>query len=624
MKRKYMISQVNQNKQGIAAQTASDESPPNSPFIGTPRTINETNNNNRGGIWDELVQLAKVPRNRRRFTAGLIMFALSVYLLSGRAYEHLRLFMPLPSWQTLQQRTEPSFHLNAAALQNLSSIHETVKRFRERQNASEDTIYGILAVDAISFQREMIITNNGVIEGSISNETLDEQQIIQLQQSFSELEEFWKKQHAALISDAFVFQFQPFDALLPSFVVHIKPSTQGKATESTVELLQEIDVQLRRANVECVGYAMDGDTTYSKMHKEFYSKYEREIRTNPSLDNYSWITEKKLVVSDPLHLLKRARYRMLAAETSLGLTEGSEIIRADTLREVLTLPSKVFSNHKFTKMHDDLPVSMFSLSSLIELYEKQPCYTAYFLPFCLLNAALCEKDLVIEERFNFIELSLYYMIAYIEEAETSVVKLPDRKSATNKVVRLFSSGLAKEFCNTAASILGIMQRFNGAINLNRVGTNPLEHTFGLIRMRSRYKHTYQNMLKSLNVTLMWKTAASFLGVGSKITGRRTYYGRTLMRDLNGYRNVLPFNPRDVAIAHHFAFGLPISSRELESWNMNFVAAQSGEIMSEFAMSLASVYRRLYPNTKTIRLNSRSICVTAGQNLCMVKRESELK
>ena len=123
---------------------------------------------------------------------------------------------------------------------------------------------------------------------------------------------------------------------------------------------------------------------------------------------------------------------------------------------------------------------------------------------------------------------------------------------------------------------------------------------------------------------MWKTAASFLGVGSKITGRRTYYGRTVTRDLNGYRNVLPFNPRDVAIAHHFAFGLPISSRELESWNMNFVAAQSGEIMSEFAMSLASVYRRLYPNTKTIRLNSRSICVTAGQNLCMVKRESELK
>ena len=32
MKRKYLMSQVNQKRQGIASQTSSDESPPNSGF----------------------------------------------------------------------------------------------------------------------------------------------------------------------------------------------------------------------------------------------------------------------------------------------------------------------------------------------------------------------------------------------------------------------------------------------------------------------------------------------------------------------------------------------------------------------------------------------------------------
>lgn len=620
MKRRFLMSQVNQRKQKSPSETSSDEIPENTSFMGTPRTISGT----KGAILDELVQLSRVPRNRRRFSVGVIVFAFSLYLLSSRAYEHLRLFLPLPSWRTLERRTEPSFKFNIDALQNLSLVHETVGRFRERENISDCIIYGILAVDAVSFQREMIITNNGVIEGGVSNETLDEEKVIQLQQSFSEFEEFWKSHHAALISDAFVYQFQPIDALLPSFVVHIKPSTQGKATESTVELLREIDAKLHSVNVECVGYAMDGDSTYAKMHRDFYDKYERRIRTNPFFDNYSCITENKLIVSDPLHLLKRARYRMLGTDTHLGLVESCDTIRVDTLRRVLTLPSKIFSEHKFTKMHDDLPVSLFSLSSLVELYERQSCYVAYFLPFCLLNAAIAEKDLLLEERVNFLEVSMYYMLAYVEEVETSETKLPDRKSSKSKSVRLFSSSLAKEFCNTAASLLGIIHRFNGTINLNRVGTNPLEHTFGLIRMRSRYKHTYQNMLKSLNATLMWKSLVKSLGVGSKVSGRRTYYGRTVTVEGKGYQNVLPFTPRDLAIAHHLVFGLPISSRELDSQNINDVVTESAEIVSAFAMNLASVYRRLYPNTKTIRLNSRSICVTAGQNLCMVKRKSDLE
>ena len=532
--------------------------------------------------------------------------------------------MPLPSWQTLQARTEPSFKFNANRLQNLSAIPDVVARFRQQEEIGDERIYGFLAVEAVSFHRELIVTKNGVVEGTLSNETIEMEKIAELQESFAEFENFCKEQRDVVISDAFVFQFQPINASLRSFIVHIKPSSQGKATERTIEIFRAIDRDLEALNVICLGYAMDGDTTYSKLHKSFYETYSGYVTGDPLFYNFSLVSETRLIISDPLHVLKRARYRLLSSATHVGLTSSSSIISIDVLSEILTLPSKVFSEQKFTKMHDDLPVSLFSLGSLIEIYEKQPCYAAYFLPFCLLNAAISEKDLSLEERINFLELSFYYMLAYVEEASTVPIKLPDRKSATSRAVRLFPSSLAKEHCNTVVSILAVLYGHNGTINMNRLGTNPLEHTFGLIRMRSRYRHTYQNMLRTVNTTMLWKSLVSFLGVGSKVSGRRTYYGQTVEVRLRMSPNVLSMNPRDLAIAHHMEFGLPISSLELESWNMNFIAGHSDQIVNNFMVNLASIYRRLYPQAKPVRLNSRSIYVSAGQNLCMIKRESEFR
>ena len=124
--------------------------------------------------------------------------------------------------------------------------------------------------------------------------------------------------------------------------------------------------------------------------------------------------------------------------------------------------------------------------------------------------------------------------------------------------------------------------------------------------------------------MMWKSLANFLGVGSRVSGRRTYYGQTVAVSLEISPSVLSMTPRDVAICHHLEFGLPISSLELEAWNMEFLVSHSDQIVSNFMVTLASIYRRLYPQAKAVRLNSRSICVCGGQNLCMIKREGELQ
>ena len=617
-KRRFLLAQRRARHENSGSEESSSES---GAFLGTPRRVNEPNTR-QIGFTRELMNLARMPANRRRFSTALIAMAMALYIMSSSCYEYLRNFVPLPSRQTLMARSVGPMHFNATKLQNLSNLPDVCAHYRTRNEIGNATVYGVLAVDAVSFTRQLVISKTGIIQGSICNETVDAKRLHEMHASFTEFESFWSEKHSALISDAFVFQFQPINVSSKSFVCHITPSTQGKATERTVETLEEIARQLHVLNFEVLCYAMDGDTSYSKLHKTFYSEYLKVIPKDPFFTNFSqsW---GKMVISDPLHVLKRARHRLLGASVHLGLTEGSDVIDVETLRSLLSLPSKTFWNHTFTKMHDDLAVSLFSLTSLIELYEKRVEYTQYFLPFCLLNAALSEKDLTVEERVNFLEVSFYFMLAYMQELKASPVTLPDRKTGSRTDVRPFSSNLGTELCNTIVSMLSVMFRFNGSLNLNRLGTNPLEHTFGAIRMRSRYKHTYDSMVKSLGKIETWKAVSSFLGVGSRICGRKTYYGQTVDVVLGSNNRVLPMDARRTVVALHIFFGYPISAQELEPWNIEFAISNHEVIVHQFFESIATIHRRLYPEPRKVKLNSRSILVTGGSNTCMIKRDHEL-
>ena len=622
-RREYVALKRRYNLLNRRSNTSSESSGCSSPFVGTPRRVVEP-----GGpmkILDELKRLSGVPACRRRFSADLIAMAFSVFLLSSAAYAYLRNFLPLPAKQTLYAKMGSSTRLNATRLLNVSSLPDVIQDYREENGILDPTaIFGVLAVDAISFQRELIVSNTGVVQGSLFNETISADRLAELHSTFSEFENFWREHHSALISDAFVFQLQPLNATLRSLVVHISPSSQGQATEKTIELLEQIDACLRDLSVDVIASAMDGDRAYGKLHRRFHLEYSQAMIREPKFANFS-ILPGKMIISDPLHILKRARYRLLGAQTHVGPLETSPIMNVTILRSLLSLPSKVFSDQKFTKMHDDLAVDLFSLTSLVELFEKKIEYVPYFLPFCLLNAALSEKELTIEERANFLEVSCYYMLAYVQELTRMPVKLPDHKSCTRSDVRPFSLTLAIEYCNTAVSLLSILCRFNGSVNLNRAGTNPLEHTFGAIRMRSRYKHTYDSMIRSIGCTETWKRLARSLGVGSSVSGRKTYYGRTVIKapTLDCRRCVLPTNARDTVVALHVAFGFPISSPDFESWNMSRMIFTHKETLQQFVVAIETIHRRLHPGMKKVTLNSRSICVTAKSNLCMVKREREL-
>ena len=592
-----------------------------SAFHGTPRRISDKDPVPHQ-CFTEICKQGRVKPNRRRFTMPVIAMAMALYLISGPAYEFLRNFFPMPSRQTLYFRTSFGLRFNATQLGNVSFIKNVVDNYRDENNVTDEEIYGILAVDAISLDKEMIITKDGLVYGGIESEVLSKEALTKIQTHFQELEQLWRNKSSVIISDAFVFQFQPVIATFRPFVVHIAPSTQGKATQEHVGLLEEISKRLSEHRIMVIGYSMDGDSTYRKLHDRFYTEYEETVRSDNRFVNFSKISSC-LIVSDPLHILKRARYRLLGSIVHAGLTNSTEAIDADALAAVLNLPSKVFSSQKFTKMHDDLPISLFSFESLVHLADEKPVYLAYFLPFCLLNIGLSEKGLSIEERINFLEVAFYYVLAYLGELKEKPSQLPDVKTARNAHVKLFPQNLALEMTNTLASILSVMYSFNGTIHLNRIGTNPLEHTFGAIRMRSRHKNTYQKLVKSVGDMETWKKMVSVAGTGGKISGRRSYYGQLVSTNISFSPCVLNMNPRDIAVAAHMIYGLPISSKELDCWNMNFVSQVACDVFTEFVSTLRTIYRRLYPKDKTISTRSRSILVTSGRGILCNKKRIDL-
>ena len=618
--RKDRMRQLRRGNRAIAESERACESAGCSPYRGTPKYIG--GKMKRYQCLEELHSVKDLPPNRRRFGMQVIAMSLALYLISGTAYTFLRQFVPLPSRQTLHTRTSATVRFNPELMNNLSRVKEIVQNYRDGNNQTRDNIVGILAVDAIAFDRELVVSKTGLVTGTLTSEIIDTDTLQKIQEDFEELENLWRTKFNTIISDAFVYQFHPINPVFRPFIVHIRPSTQGKATNEEVHVLEVLSDLLADNGVTVLGFAMDGDSTYRKLHNVFYDEYNDRIRCNHAFINFSGISSR-LIVSDPLHILKRARYRLLGSDVHLGMTNGSQIIDVERLKQVLNLPSKVFSNQQFTKMHDDLPISLFSFESLVKLAVNEPTYLAYFMPFCLLNIGLSEEGLSIEERINLFEVAFYYVFAYRGEIKNAPRLLPDQKSARNTHVRLFPEQLTLELSNTLASILSVLYSYNSTIHLNRIGTNPLEHTFGTIRMRSKYKNTYKKMVKSVGEIETWKKMVAILGTGGKISGRKSYYGRMVSVNLSISPCVLNMNPREIAIAAHMTYALPISNTEMDCWNMNYLGTCSNEVFNNFIYTLSSIYRRLYPTPKNVATNSRSILVTSGRNILCKKSDIKL-
>ena len=552
------------------------------------------------------INALKKPR-QRRYSLFFKLFSMGLLLISFNGYKYLRNILPLPSPNLLMNNYKLSLNFEYEVLTNLSNINSLTQKYKQKENISEnDIIKVVLAVDAISFNPILTIDKSGTVYGTINTEKIDDVKLKKLNQDFTAFEKFVQKRKKFIVTDAFVYQVQPLLPFYNSFVIHVHPSTQGKGTDREVELLFKIKEIIENQNFEVISFAFDGDSVYNKLHDNMYNGYSNIVKNNPKFLNFSNINQLN-VISDPLHLLKRGRYRLTSSKIHCGLTNYSEIINLSTIQNIFKYPEITFSNSQITKMHDSLATRLFSFYSLKTIIESNNTnYLSYFLPLCLLNIALSEKDITNIERINLLEISFYYCLILKEESNSTSKLLPSKRTKNNQDVRLFDNIFLMQLSNTLFTYLKILYSYRGSINLNRLSSNPLEHTFGLIRMRSRYSHIYSNAIKSLGKVELLKKISKIIQPGEPINGRKSYYGKTIFNNFTDFQSVFNYDPREIAICLHFYFNLPITYADIICDNMEDFLFLSKEIINNFQLNLLNIYYRCYPTQRNNKLTSNEI------------------
>lgn len=144
---------------------------------------------------------------------------------------------------------------------------------------------------------------------------------------------------------------------------------------------------------------------------------------------------------------------------------------------------------------------------------------------------------------------------------------------------MFPTAFVTEYCNTVTSLLRVLTTERGLVALNRIGCNPVEHLFGLIRMRSRDVHTFEKLKRTLGKIELHRHMKKEFGVGVPVNKRISYYAQTIFCTQVTPNAALQVNSRDAVIARLKEFGLPI--REIVPWDIESIFALSSDIVTCF-------------------------------------------
>ena len=568
-------------------------------------------------ILQDMVSNSERPPCRRRYTVATLAFAFLIATTSFTCYNLLRRFLFLPSYCVVWKYFRDDLRQFESYVTDINKLPSYLEHLTETLGQEKELIAesgGFLAVDAMSLRPHVYVTKDGFVEGVLDHETVSDEILAPIKERWEAYERYLASIKNKTITDSFVYQYQPIAANARCFTVFIEPSTQGKATGTQIDRLSDLARLLEEHGFPVEGFSFDGDTTYSKLHATFFDNYNRVVTQDTSFENFSVLTGLS-IVSDPLHLIKRARYRILSSKIHGGFENTTEsVISVDSLRSQLDLPSAVWSNEKYTKMHDDIAVRLFSLETLASLFEKRNMTAlTYFLPICLLCASLEEPNLRVEEKCNLLVLGLYYMLAYYAMLSESPSQLRQKKTRTSIHLCPFDGVFVREYCNTVCSILKVLYKVNGTIGLNRVGSNPVEHLFGLIRMKSHSVHTFDKMILIMSKAILQQKFIKEIGENQRIDKRLTNFAKDVINNPWSAKNGLNMHPRDLAFTFHCIFGFPVNVRDLMVWDATSLFEIRDEIFEKFRSQVLSLSARCRGSLRR-RLTSTEVKLTKGSQI----------
>ena len=579
---------------------ANRETPPPEPPVSRSAPVTPVKDNprvqNTITVINNLQANIRVHSNHWHWHTTVLLFFGSMLLMSFGAYSLTQRFMITPSYNTLMKFMNSNINFEVENLLDINFINIICDNYRTTyEMLDNDTVPIVLGVDALSLVPDVKINKkDGKITGLVNNLNITNEQKQVLVDNINLQEKLIKSFKNLTIKAAFVYYAQPLNPVLPCFPVHFNAAVDGKANETEKNLLIEISARLRLNNFKVISYSADGDSGYQSL---IDNNLHSQMIDRPVLD-----FSTPLFISDPLHLLKRGRYSLLANKL-VPLKKTENPIDQKRLKEILNLPSVVFDNSKITKMHDKLPLQLFTIENFFDLDDYSlHKEAAYFLPFALLIEAIDDNKLEIGDRVDFLEICAYYLMMYKNiSSETSSREKAAQNGSKNGKKVMFPYKFIDDLLTTVISINTILIYYNDTLSMNRLGTNPIEHHFGLLRLKAKYKNSFSDIINSeKKIGILREIEQRMLN--NLVSGRKKSFGSIISLNGNDYGSSTLSNKR-TAYALLKRYHFPTNKLHFRAGSC--VCEQAIEY---FFMKIDKVISRRTPKRRRYFVNSKDFTV----------------
>ena len=513
----------------------------------------------RNEILLDLIKHDQNNSEKDNYNMETMDLALQMYSLCPKAYALLAKKLPFPAPRKIESISNQSISDIPEKLLNIEEVNNTVNIWKDKYHIPKTiNISACLSVDAIYFKPDGKIKSDNSFEGFAFPDELLEKLPKNAFNYFlknpESLNFFINANWNKIIKAAFVFRVQPYNVDFKPFVIYIKPASNGKSNNEIIKLLHTIRWELKKRRIIIKSYAFDGDNAYRDLHFMYFESYISKVLITNKIKIKS--SKKLRIVSDFYHIIKRLRYRLLSSIIHIGFDIENPFIDIVKLREILNnMGEVVWNNELYTKMHDSLPLELFKAENLIRLIQNKYFEaSAYWFPIVFANIGMNTKNLGFNLRCFILKCAFFFLVYYWDCWGKNDGKLRQKKYNDCLDVTFYSKSLLIEFANLLHSNIQLM---NNEINfgVSRNGTEPLEHKFGISRIKSknvntltRFIHVISSM-QSFDSELTYKQLRNFNEDVEKIKGRTASPNVIVNKcDIDKMNIDLPFSPENVAKA----------------------------------------------------------------------------
>ena len=135
-------------------------------------------------------------------------------------------------------------------------------------------------------------------------------------------------------------------------------------------------------------------------------------------------------------------------------------------------------------MHDSLAIKLFNLRVLLLSENKNSTnFYSFLFPFTMMHCALNYQNISLQERIDLLQISLKYLSYF-----------PNKMFLNGN---MFHSQLLIDTRGTLICLLNFIFNHYGKFSINRLSSNPLEHSFGTLRMKARYDDTIDKFIECI-------------------------------------------------------------------------------------------------------------------------------